>query len=375
LSRLRPVAFLLMLSVVSRLAGATEIPARQISSPCTSAGSECTEWIAVKGEEPRLLVFRSYSLQQRNERVTRALIFVHGIKRDADNHFRTELASAFLAGHLDDTVLIAPRFASNSSTPGNEAGNCADVLAPHEANWFCENKRPDTWRSGGPEVTHTELASFDLMDEILRRLSDRQIFPNLRNIVVAGHSAGGQFVNRYAMTSPIHDLPGINISYVVANPSSYAYLDAKRPTASALPTTISSSAPGFQPPMPANPPPPFLAFDDERNCTGFDDWPYGLKNRSGYANRITGEQIKAQAAARSVTYLLGDSDILPSGVFDISCPAVAQGPTRLARGLAYAKFMNEVYGAHHETIVVPFCGHSARCLFTADVALPVIFPK
>ena len=87
------------------------------------------------------------------------------------------------------------------------------------------------------------------------------------------------------------------------------------------------------------------------------------------------EYLRAQASSRPVTYLLGDSDILPSGVFDVSCPAMAQGPTRLARGLAYAKYMNDNFGAHHRTAIVPFCGHSARCLFTSDVALPIIFPR
>jgi hypothetical protein len=93
-----------------------------IANPCISARPECTEWIAAKGEPSKLLVYRSYSLAIRNERIARALVFVHGINRDADNHFRTALAAAFLAGTLDDTEIVAPRFASNSDAPGNEAG-------------------------------------------------------------------------------------------------------------------------------------------------------------------------------------------------------------------------------------------------------------
>lgn len=344
------------------------------ATPCTSVMPACTEWIEV-GRSSRLQVYRTYSLTGRNERVTRALVFVHGINRDADNHFRTALAAAFLDGALSDTVIVAPRFASNSSAPGNEGGNCRDSLSPDEANWYCENQRSDTWRSGGAEVGHGGVTSFEFMDQIVRQLSDKRRFPKLRSVVIAGHSAGGQFVIRYEMTNAVSDVSGVAISYLVANPSSYAYLDETRPTASALPSNISASAPGFHPPPPANPPPPFIAFADAHNCTAYDDWPYGLKNRSGYVARLSAEQVRAQAAAGSVTYLLGDSDILPSGIFDISCPAMAQGPTRLARGLAFAKYMKEVYGAHHEALVVPFCGHSARCLFTADVALPLAFPK
>jgi len=81
------------------------------------------------------------------------------------------------------------------------------------------------------------------------------------------------------------------------------------------------------------------------------------------------------AESRPVTYLLGEIDILPLGGFDSSCPATAQGPNRLARGRAYGKYVNDKYGARHQVIVVPLCGHNARCMFTAEVALRILFPK
>jgi hypothetical protein len=37
--------------------------------------------------------------------------------------------------------------------------------------------------------------------------------------------------------------------------------------------------------------------------------------------------------------------------------------------------VSERYGAAHRTVVVPACGHSARCMFTAEAALPLLFPK
>jgi hypothetical protein len=74
--------------------------------------------------------------------------------------------------------------------------------------------------------------------------------------------------------------------------------------------------------------------------------------------------------------LLGEADILPLGIFDSSCSAMAQGPTRLARGLAFSRYVKEHDGgANHNIVVVPFCGHSARCVFTSDMALPLIFPN
>src|ERR1700758_2975553 len=129
------------------------------SGPCaTSAG---TEWVRPPGHKSGVLVHRSHPLDVRNDRVRRALVFVHGIKRDAEDHFRTALAAAFLAGALEDTVIVAPRFASNAGGPGNESGDCHDALAPDEANWVCDAGRPDTWRSGGVAVGPDRPSSFD----------------------------------------------------------------------------------------------------------------------------------------------------------------------------------------------------------------------
>jgi hypothetical protein len=270
---------------------------------------------------------------------------IHGAGRDADNYFRTALAAAFLAGALEDTIVISPRFASN------DGRGCHDTLAQNEISWSCSG---DSWRSGGVAASDGQLTSYDLMDEILRRLARKEVFPNLKAIVVSGHSAGGQYVTRYEMANQVHDKLGVPITYVVSNPSSYSYVDPERPAGS-----NSELRP----------------FGDARNCTTYDRWPYGLQNRSGYTAKLTDDQLKKQLAARPVTYLLGELDTLPLGGFDSSCPAMAQGPTRLARGQSFAKYVNQKYGAQHKAIVIPLCGHNSRCMFTAELALPLLFPK
>ena len=89
------------------------------AAPCTTTGLECTEWVVYGGGPARSLIYRTHSLDQRNDRITRALIVVHGMNRDADNYFRNVTAAAFLAGALEDAEEIAPRFASNA---GGSAG-------------------------------------------------------------------------------------------------------------------------------------------------------------------------------------------------------------------------------------------------------------
>ncbi len=315
------------------------------AAPCIAASSACTEWVSLGQGSARSMIYRTYSIDAKNPAITRAFILVHGASRDADNYFRTAVAAAFLGGALEDTIVIAPRFASN------DGRGCRDQLSPNEVSWSCNG---DSWRSGGASGTHENLTSYDFADEILRKLARKDVFPNLKAIVVAGHSAGGQFVTRYEMANHVHDTLGVPITYVVSNPSSYAYLDALRP----------NSEGGD-----------FRAFGDARNCTTYDKWPYGLQNRTGYSAKTSDDQLRKQLAARPTTYLLGEIDVLPLGGFDGSCPAMAQGATRLARGQAFAKYVNQKFGAQHKAVIVSLCGHNARCMFTSDTALPLIFPK
>ena len=339
-----------------------------VSAPCTTPTDECSEFVIVSGGPSRSFVYRSLPLNVSNEGVRRALITVHGLGRDADVYFRSALAATFLAGALEDTVVVVPRFSSNTGT------GCVDVLATNELNWQCQSTA-EGWQAGAPALNDAKLTSFDVMDEVLRRLARKEVYPNLGQIVVAGHSSGGRFVSRYAMVNQVHDQLRVPVSYVVANPSAYAYLDSLRPTLSALPPRVAAAAPGYLAPTPAIPPEAFVQFADARNCTTFDRWPYGLQERTGASARLPEEQLRRQSAGRPTTYLLGELDILPLYGFDSSCAAMAQGPTRLARGLAFAKHINDRHGGQHKVIVVPACGHSARCMFGADVSLPVLFPK
>jgi hypothetical protein len=80
-------------------------------------------------------------------------------------------------------------------------------------------------------------------------------------------------------------------------------------------------------------------------------------------------------AERKTTYLLGQVDVLPLGGFDSSPGAMAQGPTRRARGEAYAKYIQDKLGAKPRVIIVSECGHNDRCIYTTGNVLPVIFPK
>ena len=181
------VAFLAVTAVAA--------PAFARPAPCVTPTPACARWVPLGDAKARSMVYATYALDAPNPGIRRALIMVHGTLRNADHYFTTATGAAFLAGALGDTLVIAPRFASAEK-------GCDDTLAPGEVSWSCHG---DSWRSGGAAASDPRLTSFELVDALLKTLADRRRFPNLTAIVVAGHSAGGQFVARYQMANRVHE--------------------------------------------------------------------------------------------------------------------------------------------------------------------------
>jgi pimeloyl-ACP methyl ester carboxylesterase len=330
------------------------------ASPCTAATTACEQWVLLAGGPARSMVYASYALDVPNPAITRAFILIHGTNRNADHYFGTATAAAFLAGALENTIVIAPHIIDGQDKP--------------EANEVVWPNRGDSWRSGGTSTSHPALSTFDFMDEIIRTLANKKVFPNLTKVVVAGHSAGGQFVTRYEMANKIHGTLGVAISYVVANPSTYAWPSPLRPlrTGNADSVTAEHEALGRNGEKVSSDF-TFGPFDASK-VANYDRWPAGLEQRSGYTANMSDAQLKKQLAERPTTYLLSQVDVLPLGGFDSSPSAMAQGPTRRARGEAFVKFITDSLGAKPNTIIVPECGHNDRCVFTTDLVFPAIFP-
>jgi pimeloyl-ACP methyl ester carboxylesterase len=292
----------------------------------------------VRNRPAKVLTYRSHALTTSDQAITHALIVIHGAERDAATSFRIAAASAVLRGHIETTLVLAPRFAARVGSA------CTDDLAADELNWQCDVQLGD-WRSGGAAITDGSLTSFDVLDDLLRRIEASGLFPNLRSVVVAGHSAGGQFVTNYQMTNRLHEQLRVPPAYVTANASAYAYPDDQRPVA------VSA-----------------------RECPAYANWPFGIAARAGYAARQSGDEIQRQAARRPATYLVGELDTQPLGGFYGSCAGGAQGASRNVRGVAFAQHMRDRYNAPHTAVVVPGCAHGESCMFLSRAGLGALFP-
>ncbi|MBI2686576.1 MAG: alpha/beta fold hydrolase [Acidobacteria bacterium] len=302
------------------------------AEPCSHGTAACIEPLPMGGGR-FVMVYRSHPLAQHHAKARRALVVIHGAGRNADDYFPSGMAGAYLAGGLEDTIVVAPRFAGTGSR------NCDDKLAPGEIGFACTG---DDWRGGGPGAGVASVTTYDVIDELVRRFADKKRYPQLKHVVLVGHSAGGQFLSRYAAAAKAEPA-GVKVRYVVSNPSSYLYLDATRPG----PT---------------------------QGCAGFNQWKYGMENRSGYAREIADESMQKNLLRRDVVYLLGEYDVTPQFGFDSTCGAMAQGPNRLQRGLDYFSYITTKYGAKHRLVKVPNCGHNGRCMLVANEAREVLFP-
>ena len=302
-----------------------------IAGPCSTGTAACTEPLPMgKGF---VTIYRSHPLAKGHAKATRALVVIHGASRNAEEYFPSGMAGAYLAGGMEDTVVVAPRFA------GTGGRSCDDNLAAGEIGFACAG---DDWRGGGPAVGHATVTTYDVIDELIRRFADKKKFPKLKHVVLMGHSAGGQFLSRYAAASKMEPA-GVAVRYVVSNPSSYLYLDASRPGPTA-------------------------------GCGGFNQWKYGMEKRTGYAAGLADDVMQKNLVRRDVVYLLGEYDVTPQFGFDASCGAMAQGPNRLQRGIDYFDYITGKYGARHKLVKVPNCGHNGRCMLVANEARETLFP-
>ncbi len=287
--------------------------------------------------------------------VKRAVIVLHGRLRDADKYFDLSMHAAKSSDALSDTLIIAPQILTSADTARHD-------LAPNVARW-----KSEAWLGGDLGKAPFAISSFEVIDGIIAVLADRKHFPNLERIVVAAHSGGAQFVQRYAVVGRADQViaaaglqpyaDGIEVAagknnvmrvrYVIANPSSYLYFDSTRPK-------------------------------PVEKCAEFDHWRYGLIDPVAYV-RGDNRALEQRYLTRRVIYLSGGNDVDPNhSALDKSCMAETQGANRFERGLNYfahvqkrAKFQSVVL--RHTRVEVPGVAHDADRMFNSPCGMAALF--
>ena len=310
-------------------------PARPV--PCTTANSICAERVVI-GSGVYLPVFSTHSLATGDQSVSRGLIVVHGNNRNPDTYFDSGVLAVADGGVVGTTAVVAPHFQTDDDNPQSD-----------EPRWSSPGwKRGNLSLSEGPSP---RVSSYTALDSIVQIFLNTSRFPAMREIVVTGHSAGGQVLHRFAATSQVEEgaRAGVTFRYVVANPSTYLYLGPER------------AAPQGTFAMPG------------AGCADYNEWHYGLEDRNTYAGALEADTIRAQLSRRDVRILIGDADTL-SASLDQSCGANLQGVNRYVRGQTLVRFMDVLYDGHsHVETIVSGVGHSNRSMWTSPEGLRSLF--
>ncbi|MCW8308640.1 S9 family peptidase [Acidiphilium sp. PA] len=252
----------------------------------------------------------------------RAIIIIHGRRRDAP--FYADLAANAFCNGSADVLVIAPQFLTAADIVHHQLP--ATSLHWHETGWM-----------QGEEALGAEpISAFAVLDYLIDTLADPSGYPVLEQIIIAGHSGGGQMVQRFAiLTHTPHP-----VRFVVANPSSYAWFGQARPHA---------------------PPADTLA----------TRWKYGLDARPAYGAPLDDDALEQRYINRDVRYLLGMLDCDPQhAMLDRSPAAMSQGANRLERGRNFWASLRQRHGAalRHHYAEIPDVGHEPAILFASPEA-------
>ena len=290
--------------------------------------------------EAQLPVFVSRDWSQPLPDIRRVVIVVHGYNRNADDYARNMM----VLGPPADTLVVAPQFLASEDIATHH-------LPDSILRWDQEH-----WEDGNPALGPSSLSAFDGFDAIMAKLTDRATFPNLMQIVLAGFSAGGQVVQRYAAVGKGED--AISLRYVIGSPGTYVYFGDERP----LPDGT------------------FGVFAGAVQCPDYNRWKFGFAGGlPPYVAASAAKGIPAlehRYAARDIVYLAGGDDTDPNHrLLNKTCAAEAQGPTRLARMLFFLADMKQRDGAalRQPMWVIPGVAHNEARVFGSPCGRAALF--
>lgn len=224
-------------------------------------------------------VYSNRPINSDMSRIKHIVILQHGLQRNGQDYFNAGMKLMTANGiNCDKTLLIAPDFFATPDIGGEDLQGFPF--------WKVMG-----WPSGDDSINTPHVSSFRVFDDLLSLVADKSRFPALASIVVAGHSDGGAFVQRYAALNRIHkkiQSAGIDLRYVIANSPSYLYFTHERPSGHS-----------------------FVAYDTA-SCSTYNEYRYGMDKIIPYAGNRSGQQVFMRYANRDVTYLLGSDDKDPN---------------------------------------------------------------
>ena len=309
----------------------------------------------------------------RHAKVENVVVVVHGSGYEADDYLLAVQSSIPETVDSSTVLIVAPYFVRPEDENVTTNDESREIL--RWADKVPEQSMQHSFRYGADAV-NAPISSYATMDSLLQYLAKAEVqFPNLKRVVVTGHSAGGQFVQRWALlsSSPVWDgtvgsfvmerrpIPSrsLDIRVVVANPRSYCYLDARR--------WIDGN----------------FTLPSKRqilDCPNYNAWEWGLDDggailcpyRDLALNQISRGGMANRYVKRDVVYLAGEFD--KETQVDGCESADFQGPNRLERSYRFFTSLREMFGEDfHQWFQVKKSPHDHWLMYQSESARTAIF--
>ena len=263
---------------------------------------------------------------------SQAFVWVHGLGGNANDYYCNGVSTATAAGSSSEILSVAPWFSTEQVTLDDWLGSARADDWRRRNNWTAGGKSiywigKSSWMQGDDTAPDSEryTTSFDAFDATVQWL--RSSNPTLKNTSAVGFSAGSQFLQRWALFSQEAEV-GSNITSVISDPSSYVYLERRRPASTCrLPedTGANHTCDSFVVP-------------DAAGCPSFDDYKYGLSNLGG---ALTGGNIGGNGrylAKFAANATLLEQVIMATTSVVFPCPTCPALPSTSARPLRHLPF-------------------------------------
>ena len=321
------------------------------------------------------LITKDSQTLNRHAKVETAVIVIHGADFEADDYLLAIQSSIPQSSNASSILIVAPFFVPPEDKSVSTTDGSRELLL-----WANKATVPSMRHSYryGADAINAPISSYATMDAVIKFLSVASTqFLSLKRVVVVGHSAGGQFVHRWALLSqsPVwgystslyssgngtsgHLYRALDIRVVVANPKSFCYLNARRLLGGNLTLPFASQV---------------------QACPRYNMWEFGLDDggelicpyRDSALGQLSRSDVANHYIERNVVYLAGqfDTELQSDGCATLDF----QGTTRLERSQRYFESLSQMFGRKiHHWLLAEKCPHDHWLMFQSEAGISALF--
>ena len=169
-----------------------------------------------KGKTYKLPYKSNYAIDMKNSDIKHVIIPIHSAEYDVEGLFNNykKLISKYEHAKFS-TFIMAPQFNTKKHVPNvKENDLLLWSVSPFGGSQRCQLINRDDF---------LRISPFAVLEDIITKFCNKEFFPNLERITIAGHSCGGELVQRFAACNMVGESvaakAGVKLRYIMMSPS------------------------------------------------------------------------------------------------------------------------------------------------------------